>query len=113
MDQVRLRAEQQVVDGGVVLTVTGEIDVTTIGALAEALDHAADAAPVVVADLTGVTFMDSTGLSTMLRAHHDLVARGGRLALVGAQPSVQRVLDLTGVDTVIPLYPAVDHAFRP
>lgn len=60
-----------------------------------------------------VTFMDSTGIDTLLRAHHALVAQGGRLALVGALPPVLRVMDLTGVDEVIPLYPTVSQALHP
>jgi anti-anti-sigma factor len=113
VDQVRLRAEQQTAGGGVVVTVTGEIDVDTSDILADALARAADVAAVVVADLTAVTFMDSTGLNTLLGAHRDLAARGGRLALVGAQPAVRRVLELTGVDTVIPLYPSTARALHP
>jgi anti-anti-sigma factor len=77
VDQVRLRTEQQTADGGAVVTVAGEIDVSTTDLLADALAHAADTAAVVVADLTAVTFLDSTGLSSLLRAHHALAARGG------------------------------------
>jgi anti-anti-sigma factor len=113
VDQVRLHTGQQTADGGVVVTVTGEIDVSTTGLLADALARAADTAAVVVADLTAVTFLDSTGLSTLLRAHNALTARGGRLALTGAKPAVLRVLELTGVDTVIPLYPTVAQALHP
>jgi anti-anti-sigma factor len=112
MDQVRLRTEQQTADGGVIVTVTGEIDLDTTDILADALARAADTAPVVVADLTAVTFLDSTGISTLLRAHHALTARGGRLALAGAHHTAFRVLDLTGVDTVIPLYPTVAQALH-
>jgi len=65
----------------------------------------AHTAPVVVADLSAVTFLDSTGISTLLRAHNALTAQGGWLALTGADQTVLRVLDLTGVDTVIPTNP--------
>jgi anti-anti-sigma factor len=113
VDQARLLAEQQAVDGGVVLTLGGEIDVSTTGMLADALSRAAGVALVVVADLAAVTFLDSTGINTLLRAHHDLVADGGRLALTDPQPPVLRVLDITGVDRVIPVYPSVGQALRP
>lgn len=113
MDQVRLRTEQQTADSGVVVTVTGVIDLDTIDILADALTRAADIAPVVVADLTAVTFMDSTGINTLLRAHHALTGKGGRLALASAQPPILHVLELTGVDTVIPLYPTAAQALHP
>jgi anti-anti-sigma factor len=113
MEQARLYAEQKTADGGVVVTVTGEIDVSTTDVLADALSQAAEDSLVVVADLATVTFLDSTGLSTLIRAHHDLAARGGRFALTGGQPLVMRVLELTGVSTVIPLYPTADQVLHP
>ena len=113
MDQARLHTEEQAMEDSVLVTVTGEIDVTTTGILAKALDQAADVALIVVADLTAVTFMDSTGISTLLHAHHALADQGGRLALTGAQSSVRRVLEMTGVDTVIPLHPNLAQALHP
>lgn len=112
MDQMRLYTEQRPVDDGVVLTVTGEIDLNTNAVLADALSRAADVALLGVADLGAVTFLDSTGISTLLRAHRDLVGQGGKLALADAQPPVLRVLELTGVDTVIPLYPTISQALH-
>lgn len=109
---MRLRIEQQDVNGGSVLHLAGEIDLSTTDILADALAQA-DAATIVVADLTGVTFLDSTGINTLLRAHHGMVAQGHRLALASAQPAVLRPLHITGVDTVIPLYPTVPNALRP
>ena len=113
VDKVRLQVERRAAPGGAVLVVAGEIDADTAGVLSDALAAAAAAAPSVVAvDFAAVTFMDSTGINTLLRAHHDMVARGTRLALAGALPAVVRVLDITGVDHVIPLYPSVDQALR-
>jgi stage II sporulation protein AA (anti-sigma F factor antagonist) len=102
------------VAGALVITVAGEVDFETISALDEALASAAEEAPpVVIADFTEVTFMDSTGLNALLTAHRELLARGRRLALAGAQPAVLRVLDLTGADKVIPIYSTVDQALHP
>jgi len=113
VNQVRLRAEQQTVDGGGVVTLTREIDASTTDVLADALTRAADTAPVVVADVTAVTFVDSSGLNTLLLAHRDLTARAGRLTLANAQPPVLRLLEFTSVDTVIPLYPSAAEALHP
>ncbi|SEP00256.1 STAS domain-containing protein [Actinacidiphila rubida] len=49
---------------------------------------------------------------TLLRAHHHLVADGGRLALVVAQRPMARILEITSVDTMIPLYPTVTQALN-
>ena len=51
----------------------------------------------VVVDLREVEFMDSTGLSTIVRAHQRLSEQDCELTLVKGPPQVQRLLDLTGV----------------
>jgi anti-sigma B factor antagonist len=49
-------------------------------------------------DLTGVTFMDSTGLSSIVRAHHLATANGHTLVLRRGARQVQRLFALTGMD---------------
>lgn len=95
----------------VVLTVSGELD---LGSLAE-LDAAAssaisDGAPVLLLDLSNLTFCDSTGLGLFVRLHKRMQARGGRLGLVNPQAGVLKVLKLTGLDSALHLYPDVDVA---
>jgi anti-anti-sigma factor len=106
--------------GGVVVAeVRGEIDLTSAYALEEALTAAAaesgddgGAAPRVVVDLAEVTFMDSSGLNALLRTHRAVQARGGTLALAGAQQTVARLLEMTGLEEVIPVFPGVDEAIE-
>ncbi len=57
----------------------------------------ADPSRVVVADLTEVGFMDSTGLRGLLAAQDGLASAGGRLHLVCEDGPVRRLLDLTGL----------------
>src|SRR5436305_5059733 len=79
-----------------VLTVTGELDLATSPALEAELDRATDGSELVILDLRGVSFMDSTGLSLLVKAQrraHDL---GRRLAVVKGGAQVQRLLKLTG-----------------
>ena len=56
----------------------------------------ASAEPLTI-DLGVVRFLDSTGLSALLDADRAVRAVGGRLDLVGLQPAVRRVLEVTGV----------------
>ena len=55
--------------------------------------------------MSGVTYMDSSGFSSLLSATKQLRPGGGALHLVGARPTVQRMLHLTRLDTVIFLHP--------
>ncbi|MBY8877326.1 STAS domain-containing protein [Actinacidiphila acidipaludis] len=112
MTPTRLQVQEKAVGGGVVLGLTGEIDFTTLDVLDGALVRSAGA-PVVVADVAGVTFIDSVGLTALLRAHRDLTDTGGRLALAGAKDAVRRVLEIAGLDHVLALYPTVQSALNP
>jgi anti-sigma B factor antagonist len=57
-------------------------------------------------DLSGVTFIDSTGLNTLIGALSACESNGGALALSATLPDqVRRVLEITGVDTLLPIAP--------
>ena len=56
-------------------------------------------------DMSGVTFMDSSGIALVLKAHRMLALTGGKLQLtgVGAQPF--RVLHCAGLDRLFRIRP--------
>lgn len=88
-----------------VLTVAGEIDVYTAPVLREHLSQAiaADRADVVV-DLSGVTFMDSTGLGVLVGALKRARSFGGDLQLVVPSERVLAVFRLTGLTQVFTIH---------
>ena len=80
------------------LAVSGELDIATAPELEQALDQISpEQTKLVVVDLRELEFMDSTGLSTLVRAHPRLSEHDCELTLVKGPPQVQRLLDLTGV----------------
>jgi anti-anti-sigma factor len=86
-------------DGSTCLTVSGEIDSATADELLEAAENAAaaDDHPDVVVDLTGVTFLDSAGIRTLLMARRTAAQHGAVLRVTGAGGHVRKVLTVTGV----------------
>jgi anti-sigma B factor antagonist len=88
--------------GGTRLVVAGEVDVTSAerlrGHLAGALDHRPAALTV---DLGGVTFLDSTGLSALVYAHLRATDENIPLMVTNPRPQVRRLLDVTGLLTVL------------
>jgi anti-sigma B factor antagonist len=92
----------------VTLTVTGEIDLGNAESLYKALtDALAPGAPVIV-DLTAVGFIDSRGLSALVRARHEAVQAEENAAapiLVIPSEPVARLLELAGTEGIIPVYP--------
>jgi stage II sporulation protein AA (anti-sigma F factor antagonist) len=106
-----LRVESAITDGVSVVTVTGEIDHTSVGPLVQALDLGAlGSRPRVIIDMRDVTFMDSSGINVLLAARLDLASTDGWLRLAGARDSVMRTLGIVGVDTLIPCYPSLREA---
>lgn len=78
-----------------VVGVTGEIDVASAPALRDRLLGLLNRGTVsLVVDLRGVTFMDSTGVGSLLRIHHRQSLLGGSVHFVADQNAVLRVLDL-------------------
>jgi anti-anti-sigma factor len=76
----------------------GELDVATADELARTLDPVVSGgASLVVLDLSDVTFLDSSGLRTIVRSATSLEEGGGRLVVDGVSPAVARVLEVTGL----------------
>jgi anti-anti-sigma factor len=99
------------VDGIRVLTLSGEIDHGVTDIFSKALLSFDDATPPrTVVDLSGVTFMDSSGINALITAHQAMSNAQGWLRIAGAQPSVLRVLELVGLDDVIDCHPTVEQA---
>jgi anti-anti-sigma factor len=83
-------------EGVILLALAGEIDLATSGQFRSVVDEALAAGVSLVADVAEVTFMDSTMLRELLRAHRDLGGAGNRFILAAPQPPVRRLLELTG-----------------
>lgn len=94
-----------------ILTVGGEIDLFTAPKLRERLSGTIDEGfASVVVDLEGVGFMDSTGLGTLVGGLKRVKERDGSMALVCTNRSVLRILSITGLDRVFPVYGSVQEA---
>ncbi|ACQ78890.1 anti-sigma-factor antagonist [Beutenbergia cavernae DSM 12333] len=94
-----------------VVSVTGEVDVYTGPVLREELEKAlARGTTGVVVDLSGVAFIDSTGLGVLVTAHRQLASRGGRLHVCAPEGKITSVIALTGLDAVLAVHSALDDA---
>jgi anti-anti-sigma factor len=99
-------------DGDIpVLRVSGDLDLTTVPVLMEAVDAAVRVhgrRPIVL-DCAGLEFCDSSGLNCFLQLHQGTGPTGG-LVLAQVGPTVQRLLDITGVDTALTVVPSAEAA---
>jgi anti-sigma B factor antagonist len=107
---VSVSVEDRAGSSRTVVRLIGEADVTT-GALAEVLGAEAAKKPrLLIVDVSGLTFADSAALHDILRAHRTLRADGCQLALVSPGQAVARVLQLSAIDQVIPVYASAEEA---
>ncbi|MBV1852799.1 STAS domain-containing protein [Catellatospora tritici] len=93
--------EHTIEDGLAVVRVRGEIDLMTAGALRDELCAAVQAAPVVMVDMSGVGFLDSTGVRSLFDAYKCASDVGHQLYVRDAQQWVAKVLDVTGVGRLL------------
>lgn len=84
-------------DGRVEVVVNGEIDANNSKALEAELLAAAERGGDVVVDLTGVGFLDSSGISALLTSRAALLDQRHKLLVGGASHNVARVLEIVGV----------------
>jgi anti-sigma B factor antagonist len=82
----------------VVIGVSGELDLASSPELERELERGnSSGAELLIIDLRKLEFMDSTGLSVLVRAHQKATESGKQLAVVKGPQQVQRLLSLTGV----------------
>lgn len=80
------------------LALSGELDIVSSSSLEPVLaELAGSEVDLVVVDLRGLQFMDSTGLHLLLQAQQQAHELGRRFALVRGPEQVQRLFDLTGL----------------
>jgi anti-sigma B factor antagonist len=102
-------------DGGVaVVTVTGELDVSTSGLLREGLlrvltdeNHRG-----LVVNLARVNFIDSTGIGVLVGVWHRVRAMNSSLALAAPSPRARGILDTTGLTKAFSVYDSEAEAVQ-
>ena len=97
--------------GYVVVPLSGEIDISATEELAAALERAALRARAgVIADLSGLTFIDASGLAVLVRAHQRSCHLPGGLRLAAAPANMRRLLKVTRLDGYLDVFPTVTAA---
>lgn len=96
-----------------VVRLAGDLDASTGPRLTEELDRLwGEGRRQFVLDLAGVPFIDSAGLSALVRLFKRVRSQAGRLGLAALQPAVRRVFELTRLERAFEVYPDVAEALR-
>ena len=107
-----LEVQSRQADNGVtVIAPTGRLDVAGAPALKNAVSEAVkNGQPRLVIDLEGVSFVDSTGLGSVIAALKQVRTSKGDLRLAAPNQQVRVVLELTTLDRVFPYFATVEDA---
>lgn len=93
------------------ITAAGEIDVGTSDQVAEAVSAALSAGHKrVLLDFGQVTFIDSSGLAVLVRAHRQAEATEARFAVVRPTPQTRKLITVLGLDQLLSVYDSPDEA---
>jgi anti-sigma B factor antagonist len=98
--------------GASVVVVRGEHDLSTVDELRDSLNQALEG-PAMIVDLSETAFIDSAVLGVLIASHRAAVEAGRHWALVigkGSGAAVRRILELTGLDVMMPLYNSTEEA---
>ena len=94
-----------------IVALPGEIDITNSAAIKSSLLGTLDNPGLVIADMTGTTFCDSSGLRMLIVARDRAAASGCTLRIViRPDSSVARSLAILGMDRMLPIYASVADA---
>jgi anti-anti-sigma factor len=91
-------------DGELLISVSGEFDLHSVGELQDALDEAiSESCELVLVDLGEVDLIDSIALGALARASRRLRETNGALGVVALNADVVRAFKITSLDRVIPM----------
>jgi anti-sigma B factor antagonist len=105
-----LRFSMQTHGASVVVTVQGELDVTSSQRFDDFLSEAAAESGQVILDMSQVDFMDTTALAVIVAHWRRQADEGGAFLLAGARYRYTKALWITGLADRLPMYDTVDEA---
>ena len=110
VDPTSFQVAKQQIDGAVVLTVSGEVDMLSAPQLAEAVHTALETRPAaVIVDLSKVDFLASAGMTVLVSALDEVVPPT-RFAVVAYGAATSRPIKLMGLDSILSLHSSLDSA---
>ena len=107
----QLRASVSAGGSYTLVVLAGESDMNTCQQLRDVLEQAMfRPARHLVIDMSGLEFIDSATVHVLMSVQGTFAGDGGQMSFVAPHPSIARVLNLTGTDQIVPVYPDLDTA---
>jgi anti-sigma B factor antagonist len=94
-----------------IVAVSGEVDVYSAPALKDNITELLQSGvTTLIVDLSGVAFLDSTGLGALVEARAATSDAGGSLPIVCSQERILKLFTITGLDGVFTIHPTIGDA---
>ncbi len=111
MTQQPLTEVAETLSDGIVVSIYGDIDLQRSPDLRIALiQHTEGSHGRLIVDLTSVSYMDSSGVATLVEVLQYQCRSGGSLILCNLQPNVQSIFEISKLDSVFNIVPDIDTA---
>ncbi len=104
-----MQHETREMEGGLVIALRGDIDLESSPHARRALLACVERRERLVVDLSGVTYIDSSGIASLVEALQETRRRGKHLALAAVSGSALRVFELARLDRVFSIYATVEE----
>lgn len=82
-----------------------QIDLPLAGVTAAPTKHA-------LIDISGVSFLASLGIRSLLATSKSISRRGGKMLLINPKPNVMEILEVSGVSSLIPIFEDIDSGLK-
>lgn len=108
-------ASDEALDGSThLVSVRGEVDLFTAPEFKQHVSTALESGrPLVIVDLGGATFIDSSSLGVLISAHRRISRRNGRLVIACDVENILTTFRITGLDGMLEMVPTREDASRP
>lgn len=102
------------IDNTLTVAIEGDMDHHNVGIMRSEMDKVIREKPVknLVFDLSGLDFMDSSGIGLVLGRYKLIKELGGSVFIAGAKPAVERIINVSGLHKIIPVYETMDKAIK-
>jgi len=99
------------VEGVTIIGVDGEIDLNSSPELHDFFNKlVADGAQKVIIDFEKISYIDSSGLATIISAMQELKKNEGKLSLASVSEKIRNILEVTKLDKIFSIYATQEDA---
>ena len=106
-----LHSAQRHLDGAIVLSVQGEVDLANASSLRAQLTTAIETGTrLIIVDLGDLRYIDCSGIDALLDAHRTVIHDGQSIVVAVVPPMVQRVFEIIRLEEIISVFSTVEAA---